>query len=414
MYGSKHRTTDGLYESRKDGSGYSSSKREWNLQSHGCNDDSSNHRKYIRTQASSNNRTVPSSSSSQQQRQNGDKDKKSVKDAKKPLRIWGDWSEFKSSTGNIHINSIMNIRILICIFLEGKTYFYNSKTEISQWEKPKGWTTDETTSSSTRSSSTSNPNDRTKKESTNITNSSTVRSRYKVEESSSRNSRSTSKNHHNGDQHSHSTNNFNQDSLQSNEHLNISSNNRLPSPSDDSSRMSFSSTNSRESTTMSISDRNGSVLHSSLSEPAISVATPMSDIPNKLLEKDPPPSNGTDIKNSTTRSILPSTTKIDQTSEIEPSTPSISKAERDQEIQKYYRSELIQHLTDWQSTQLEKQCLKLFDDYYGYSAKMSTGFIELKALKSNFRILEIKRSILTQRLLRCQQHIKEREDDKLL
>jgi hypothetical protein len=25
----------------------------------------------------------------------------------------------------------------------GKTYFYNCKTEISQWEKPKGWPADE-------------------------------------------------------------------------------------------------------------------------------------------------------------------------------------------------------------------------------------------------------------------------------
>jgi hypothetical protein len=33
----------------------------------------------------------------------------------------------------------------------------------------------------------------------------------------------------------------------------------------------------------------------------------------------------------------------------------ISKAERDQEMQKYYRADLIQHLTDWRSTQLEKQ-----------------------------------------------------------
>jgi hypothetical protein len=41
--------------------------------------------------------------------------------------------------------------------------------------------------------------------------------------------------------------------------------------------------------------------------------------------------------------------------DVEPSTPSISKAERDQEIQKYYRGDLIQHLTDWPSTQLEKQ-----------------------------------------------------------
>ena len=41
----------------------------------------------------------------------------------------------------------------------------------------------------------------------------------------------------------------------------------------------------------------------------------------------------------------------------EPSTPTISKAEREHEIQKFYRAELIQHLTDWPSTQLEKQVL---------------------------------------------------------
>ncbi len=41
--------------------------------------------------------------------------------------------------------------------------------------------------------------------------------------------------------------------------------------------------------------------------------------------------------------------------ESESITPTISKAEREQEIQKFYRAELIQHLTDWPSTQLEKQ-----------------------------------------------------------
>lgn len=41
--------------------------------------------------------------------------------------------------------------------------------------------------------------------------------------------------------------------------------------------------------------------------------------------------------------------------ENDSSTPSISKAERDQEIQKYYRADLIRHLTDWPATQLEKQ-----------------------------------------------------------
>ena len=41
--------------------------------------------------------------------------------------------------------------------------------------------------------------------------------------------------------------------------------------------------------------------------------------------------------------------------ENESITPPITKAEREQEIQKFYRAELIQHLTDWSSTQLEKQ-----------------------------------------------------------
>lgn len=45
--------------------------------------------------------------------------------------------------------------------------------------------------------------------------------------------------------------------------------------------------------------------------------------------------------------------------ESEPSTPSISKIERDQEIHKYYRGNLIQHLTDWPSTQLEKQVKRI-------------------------------------------------------
>ena len=49
---------------------------------------------------------------------------------------------------------------------------------------------------------------------------------------------------------------------------NESSNNRLPSPTDDNSRMSFSSTNSsKESSAVINTDRNGNILHSSLSEP---------------------------------------------------------------------------------------------------------------------------------------------------
>jgi hypothetical protein len=387
MYDSKHRTTDNtqIYDTRKDGSGYSSTKREWNLQTHGFNDETTNHRKYMRTQSSADNRVVSNSSSSQQQRQNGEK--KAVKDTKKPLRVSGDWSEFKSSTG--------------------KTYFYNCKTEVSQWEKPKGWPSNESNRTSTSSISS---NDRIKKESTAYI-STTVRTRYKVEESSSSQTSTNrltseySNNHQNG-------NHKYQESLQSNEQFANISQNRLPSPGDDSSRMSFSSTSSKESSSVNNGNTiNGNVLHSSLSEPALSVTTP---IPDKTHESNSTPINGNDTKSSIPRPIIPSLTSTESTStaEGESSTPTISKAEREQEIQKYYRAELIQHLTSWPSNQLEKQCLKLFDDYYGYNAKMSTAFTELKALKSNFRVLEIKRNILTQKLLRCQKHIKEREDDK--
>jgi hypothetical protein len=387
MYDSKHRTTDNtqIYDTRKDGSGYSSTKREWNLQTHGFNDETTNHRKYMRTQSSADNRVVSNSSSSQQQRQNGEK--KAVKDTKKPLRVSGDWSEFKSSTG--------------------KTYFYNCKTEVSQWEKPKGWPSNESNRTSTSSISST---DRIKKESTAYI-SPTVRTRYKVEESSSSQTSTNrltseySNNHQNG-------NHKYQESLQSNEQFANISQNRLPSPGDDSSRMSFSSTSSKESSSVNNGNTiNGNVLHSSLSEPALSVTTP---IPDKTHESNSTPINGNDTKSSIPRPIIPSLTSTESTStaEGESSTPTISKAEREQEIQKYYRAELIQHLTSWPSNQLEKQCLKLFDDYYGYNAKMSTAFTELKALKSNFRVLEIKRNILTQKLLRCQKHIKEREDDK--
>jgi hypothetical protein len=37
----------------------------------------------------------------------------------------------------------------------------------------------------------------------------------------------------------------------------------------------------------------------------------------------------------------------------------ITKAERDQEMQKYYRADLIRHLTDWPATQLEKQVFEI-------------------------------------------------------
>ncbi|UJR36452.1 hypothetical protein I4U23_029175 [Adineta vaga] len=365
MYDSKHRTTDTqIYENRKDDSGYSSTKREWSLQTHGFDDEASKHRKYMRTQSSSNTRVVSNSSSSQQQRQNGDK--KAVKDTKKPLRVSGDWSEFKSSTG--------------------KTYFYNCKTEISQWEKPKGWPSDESNRTSTSSTS------RNKKESTTNV-SPSVRTRHKMEDSSTQRTLSHNPNHKLTSENSINHQNGNHLFQESNEQLTIPSHNRLPSPGDDSSRMSFASTSSKESitTTTNMKENNGNILHSSLSEP---VTTSVSDISSTK----PMALNGNDTKHTNTRSNMSALLNTDSTqiNENESSLSTVSKQEREQEIQKYYRAELIQHLTDWSSTQLEKQCLKLFDDYYGYSAKTSAALVELKGNKSNFRILEIKRNILAQ------------------
>ncbi|CAF4924360.1 unnamed protein product, partial [Rotaria socialis] len=147
---------------------------------------------------------------------------------------------------------------------------------------------------------------------------------------------------------------------------------------------------------------------------AISVSTPVRDIQAKSFESNMKLVNGNDNKNSISQSTAPTSAKIEPTivTEAESTTPIFSKAERDQDLQKYYRAELIEHLTGWQSGLLEKQCLKIFDDYYGYSARTSTAFTELKALKSNFRILEIKRNILTQRRLRCQQHVKQSEENR--
>lgn len=323
MSGSKHRGTDGSYENRKDlTTNYSSSKRE-------CNDDLSNHRKYIRTQSSSSNR----SSQQQQQRQNGDKEKKTTKE---PLRVVVDWSEFRSSGG--------------------KTYFYNCKTEVSQWEKPKGWPSDTPSTSSSRS-----------KKCEIAENS----SRQKMDESS----RSSIKEIQS---HSKTSNNNQPTSIPSNGTNDVQNDRqtRLPSPTDDSSsRMSFSSTSSQESSAQQMNGTNETNVHPESS--------------NRPVEKE----------------------KSESPMEIDGQTATMTKNERDQEIQRYYRAELIQHLTDWSSTQFEKQCLKLFDEYYGCSAKMSNALSELKAFKSNYRVLEIKRSILTQKLLRCEQHLKEREND---
>ncbi|CAF1261393.1 unnamed protein product [Didymodactylos carnosus] len=206
--------------------------------------------------------------------------------------------------------------------------------------------------------------------------------------------------HHltNGD---HTIKNVSQESVQSSLPTATSeSTMRLTSPLDNSSRMSVSSNSSKDSPVLV--DRAGEMngVHLSLSEPAISFANHLaSENHEKYQQPSDVQQNGHETKSSTPAS----TTESVHNMEYE--FPPVSKAERDQEIQKYYRADLIHHLVDWPSTQLEKQllCLKVFDEYYAYSAKISTAFTELKALKSNFRVLEIKRNIQTQRLLRCQQ-----------
>jgi len=51
---------------------------------------------------------------------NSSKEKKaSTEQVKEPIRTLGNWSEFLSSSGKI--------------------YFYNQKTEKTQWEKPDEW-----------------------------------------------------------------------------------------------------------------------------------------------------------------------------------------------------------------------------------------------------------------------------------
>ena len=203
---------------------------------------------------------------------------------------------------------------------------------------------------------------------------------------------------HNGHFHSGTSNHTQNESFQSTEPTLTTSSNRLPSPGDDSSRMSFSSTSSKESvaggtgssrTTSNHTGResNGAVLQSSLSEPGsysfnvwINWIFLFLQLFQFLLQHPTSPSEvstsilllwtvkksllsfidnvfilpGSTTKNSTGRFIMPTESGL-ASMETEPSTPTISKAERDQEIQRYYRADLIQHLTDWSSTQLEKQ-----------------------------------------------------------
>ena len=73
---------------------------------------------------------------------------------------------------------------------------------------------------------------------------------------------SSGKAHPNGDIHSQKSNHIHPDPLPSND----TSHHRLPSPIDESSGMSFSSTSSKESSTVIKSDRNGNVSHISSSE----------------------------------------------------------------------------------------------------------------------------------------------------
>ena len=168
---------------------------------------------------------------------------------------------------------------------------------------------------------------------------------------------------------------------------------------DDSSRMSFSSTSSSKDSSSGTSGmNNGNVLQSSLSEPgkihwiseksnwrlsfqAISTSMSNSDDTTKTLVNNPIPTNGKNLFDLISIEICFSSRQFYKTfddsidehvshseyskyahvdwhfssTENEPITPSISRAEREQEIQKFYRADLIQHLTSWPSTQLEKQ-----------------------------------------------------------
>ncbi|CAF0734946.1 unnamed protein product [Didymodactylos carnosus] len=419
-----------LYETKKSVEGnYSSGKREWSL--HSLNDttqeESSSHQKYIRTQSSNNStshRAVASSSSSSSnttnKHQNGEKDatnststaasstsKKGTKDAKKPIRVCGDWSEFRSSSG--------------------KTYFYNCKTEVSQWEKPKGWIVDNSTTNSTVSSSARQNNstsnvDRLKRESVNNPKTSPslrTYSRSKTEEMTPSSTSSYSSNtkdslsssypsiklsspcHHltNGEQ---TVKSVNQDFLQSSLTTTSSETTiRLTSPADDSSRMSFSSTSSKESATLLVErgDEMNNV-HLSMSEPAISFSNHLASENN---ERQQQPlhvqQNGHETKSSTPASTTESVQNMEY--EFAP----VTKAERDHEIQKYYRADLIHHLVDWPSTQLEKQLLDFLNETSTLKQRLSLLCNNLQSVvqpifqNSLTDILEISQSLTDYRHL---------------
>ena len=252
--------------------------------------------------------------------------------------------------------------------------------------------------------------------------------------------------------------------------------------------MSFSSTSSKESATggtgsnrttnnHTSNESNGAALHSSLSEPgtksrfddredlSLLAAIPTSETSNRTIEKHPIPSNGKErsfasspgdlvsailgstTKNSTARFTMPAESGSASV-ETEPSTPTITKAERDQELHKYYRADLIQHLTDWSSTQLEKQVGEGENKLLSHRSFSSSVFKTFRRLlriqcenvhrfhgvesleiefsctgnQTKYHNTEVDRrlsNLLLQfislgysRLLRCQQHMKEREDDQ--
>ena len=50
----------------------------------------------------------------------------------------GDWSEHVSSSG-MSFKCFPENYITIMFLIVGKMYYYNCKTEVSQWEKPKEW-----------------------------------------------------------------------------------------------------------------------------------------------------------------------------------------------------------------------------------------------------------------------------------
>lgn len=68
-------------------------------------------------------------------------DKRDRSDRGERVARYGDWSEHVSSSGKWTLRREIKDSCYNTSFLTptGKMYYYNCKTEVSQWEKPKEW-----------------------------------------------------------------------------------------------------------------------------------------------------------------------------------------------------------------------------------------------------------------------------------